>query len=260
MFANKELIYTNMLIKSLKPNKGKKLEITVDGEKYFRYPIKTHVVSGRDNICDVVNRYVGAYIVEGDMVIISERVVAITQGRAIPIDKIKPSIWAKLLVKFVYKPSWGIGIGSPWTMQVAIDEAGLGRILLAGTIGTLGKLVGVRGLFYKMVGSGVNAIDGPTPYTLPPGNKCATLGPKNPDKVAKEINESLKKLKSLKSLSTVIIDANDIGRRIEGTSEGVDRDWACEVFSDNPLGQASEQTPMAIVRKVERERGGKVER
>jgi asparagine synthase (glutamine-hydrolysing) len=46
----------------------------------------------------------------------------------------------------------------------------------------------------------------------------------------------------------VIIDANDIGIRVEGSSRGVDRSWACGVFADNPLGQSREQTPMAIVR------------
>jgi hypothetical protein len=126
-------------------------------------------------------------------------------------------------------------------MQVAIDEAGLGRILLGCVVSALTKPLGIRGMFYKIVGSGVNAIDGPTPYTLPPGNEAATLGPKDPDKVAQQLADKF-------HINVVIIDANDIGRRVEGASDGVDRAWACEVFRDNPLGQSHEQTPMAIVR------------
>ncbi|RPJ71506.1 MAG: F420-0--gamma-glutamyl ligase, partial [Alphaproteobacteria bacterium] len=72
-------------LEQLKPNEGKKLEIVVDGAKYIRYPIKTHVVSDKDTITNVVKKYAGQYLQDGDMVVISERVVAITQGRAIPI-------------------------------------------------------------------------------------------------------------------------------------------------------------------------------
>lgn len=229
-------------IHRLNPNPGKKLQIEVQGQNYDRYPIKTKIVSAKDNIFKIVQEFAAPHLREGDTLILSERVVAITQGRMRLIKDIKPGFWAKLLVKFVYRPSWGIGIGSPWTMQVAIDEAGLGKILLAGAVSALTKPFGIRGMFYKIAGSGVNAIDGPTSYTLPPGNEAATLGPKDPDKVAQKIADEF-------NIAVVIIDANDIGRRVEGASQGVNRAWACEVFLDNPLGQSREQTPMAIVRQ-----------
>ena len=46
---------------------------------------------------------------------------------------------------------------------------------------------------------------------------------------------------------TVIMDANDIGRNVLGSD--VPGDWSRfeEMFADNPLGQGSEQTPMAMV-------------
>lgn len=227
----------------LRANPGKKLTIVAGGIKFARFPIRTKVIMSSDKIADVVRDFAHPHLKKDDVLVISERAVAITQGRMIPITKIKPGMWAKLLVRFVYKPSWGIGIGSPWTMQVAIDEAGLWRILFAGIIGTVGKLFGVRGLFYRIVGSRVNAIDGPTSYTLPPGNESATLGPKNPDAVANALAKEF-------SVGVAIIDANDIGQRIEGASVGVDQKLIEKIFSDNPLGQAREQTPMAIVRKI----------
>jgi len=165
--------------------------------------IKTHVISSHDNIIDVVAKYAGPKLTSGDTVVISERVVAITQGRMILIKDIRPSIWANLFVKFVYKPSWGIGIGSPFTMQVAIDEAGLPRMLFAAAVSALTKPFGIRGLFYRVVGHQINAIDGPTPYTLPPGNVAATLGPKDPDQVSQLIKNRL-------GCEVAIIDANDI--------------------------------------------------
>lgn len=236
-------------IHRLKANSGKNLTINVNSKSYTRFPVKTPVISNKDNINEVVKKYALPHLLDSDCLIISERVVAITQGRMYLISNLNPSFLAKLLVKFVYRPSWGIGIGSPWTMEVAIKEAGLWRILLGSAVSAITKPFGVRGLFYRIVGHGVNAIDGPTEYTLPPGNKAATLGPKEPDKVAQSIKNDIFNLKKI-NVAVVIIDANDIGRRVEGSSSGVDRQWACEVFRDNPLGQARQQTPLCIVRKA----------
>ena len=50
--------------------------------------------------------------------------------------------------------------------------------------------------------------------------------------------------------AVVVMDANDIGREILGVSSpDVDIELCKEIFKDNPLGQASQQTPIAIVRK-----------
>jgi hypothetical protein len=69
------------------------------------------------------------------------------------------------------------------------------------------------------------------------------MAPKDPDKVAKM-------LKDHTGCDVVIMDANDIGREVLGISNGdLDIDMCREVFADNPLGQASQQTPIAIVRK-----------
>jgi len=50
----------------------------------------------------------------------------------------------------------------------------------------------------------------------------------------------------------VIIDANDLGVNVLGKSnKNISDDFCQKVFKDNPLGQASEQTPLCIVRKGE---------
>ena len=46
---------------------------------------------------------------------------------------------------------------------------------------------------------------------------------------------------------TVVMDANDIGRNVLGADVAQPWDRYEEMFADNPLGQGSEQTPMAIV-------------
>ena len=47
-----------------------------------------------------------------------------------------------------------------------------------------------------------------------------------------------------------IVDANDIGVVVLGASDGVDRTLVRNLFRDNPLGQRSEQTPFALLRRV----------
>ncbi len=227
------------------PNEGKKLIIEVDGENYARLPIKTHVITDRDNISQVVEKYVLPHVKEHDIIFLSERIVAITQGRAFPIKDIKPSWLAKFLVKFVHKSPYGIGLGSPWTMELAIREAGVLRILLAAFVSAITKPLGIRGLFYVIAGKSVAAIDGPCHYTLPPYNEYAKLGPKNPNKVARDLKERFR-------YDFVIIDANDLGVAVLGKSDAkLSDDFCKKVFRDNPLGQSSQQTPIAIVRRID---------
>jgi len=227
-----------------KANPGKKLSITVQFSSYLRFPIKTHQISDKDDIVTIVRTYAKEMLSDEDLVVISERVVAITQGRAIPIKKIKPSWWAKKLYTYVHNHPGGIGLRSPYTMEIAIREAGLWRILLAAGLSVLTKPLGIRGVFYHVVGNNINAIDGPTPYTLPPGNTSVTLGPKNPEQVAQAVENVV-------GAGVVIIDANDYGVRVLARSpKAVAINFPIKkIFADNPMGQSKEQTPLIILRK-----------
>jgi F420-0:gamma-glutamyl ligase-like protein len=228
----------------IEANLGKKIEIDVDGVTWLRLPVKTEIIKTTDQIVPTLSKYLKGEIKKGDVIFISEKIIAIMQGRSYPIDEIKPSFWANLFSKFVLKTPYGIGLGSPWTMELAIREAGLFRIFLGAAAVIITKPFGLRGIFYKVVGKRVNAIDGPCEYTLPPYNKYAKLPPKDPDSVAKQIQKAL-------GNEVVIIDANDLGVDVLGkSSSNIDDKFAKTVFRDNPLGQTNEQTPIAIVRKL----------
>lgn len=229
---------------SFGPNAGKNLTILVDDKTYARIPLRTSVVTSEDTISAIVARYAVPHLAAGDLLFISERIVAISQGRAYPIKDIKPSHLAKVLVKFVHKSPYGIGLGSPWTMELAIREAGAMRILFGALAAAVTKPFGIKGVFYNVVGKNINAIDGPCDYTLPPYNEYAKLGPAEPDKVART-------LKSEIGHEVVIIDANDLGVAILGkSSRGMSDAFCKQVFRDNPLGQSNEQTPLCIVRNM----------
>ena len=102
------------------PNEGKNLEIDTDYGRYARYPVKTHVITKDDVLEDVLDKYVREYIQPGDTIIMSEKIVAISQGRAFPIEEIKVSRLAKILSHFVVKTNYGIGLGMPETMELCI--------------------------------------------------------------------------------------------------------------------------------------------
>jgi hypothetical protein len=51
-------------------------------------------------------------------------------------------------------------------------------------------------------------------------------------------------------IPVAVIDANDAGCNVLGLSGGLERRFIERLFADNPLGQAGEQTPICVVRRV----------
>jgi F420-0:gamma-glutamyl ligase len=226
------------------PNEGRALHATVGGSVYARQPVRTHLVTVADDAAAVVARYAGTLGDDVRLVAVSERMVAITQGRSYPISEIAPGRLARLLERFVTRPGYGIGLGSAETMELAIREVGAPRILAAAAASAVTRPFGIHGVFYRVAGPQAKAIDGPTSYTIPPYNRAATLGPNDPDGAARTIAAAL-------GTPVAIIDANDAGCAVLGASPGVDARFVERLFADNPLGQAREQTPICIVREVD---------
>lgn len=225
--------------KILVANKVRKIR----GNEYDRLILRTHIVTEEDSILDIVNTYGKKFIKQKeDIIFLSEKMVACTQKRAIPMKDIQPRRLAKILSHFVMKTSAGIGLGIPETMEMALQECGTLRILMAASVSVVGKLIGKHGWFYIVAGPKARGIDGPCEYTLPPYNHYVVLIPDNPDSVAKEISNEL-------NCKVAIIDANDLGIDIIGVSDSeIEKELLCDILRDNPLGQEDECTPMGIVR------------
>lgn len=235
-----------MNVDNLKVNQGKNCLREVDGQQYERYAIQTDMITKDDRLLDVVNKFALAHLKPGDILFMSEKAVACTQNRAIPLEEIKPRPLARLLCKFVYKSPHGIGLALPETMEMALRECGTPRILFAAFCSAVGKLFHKRGVFYRVAGEKARSIDGPTAGTIPPLDRCVVLGPKDPMKVASDLSQAI-------GHDVLIIDANDLGINILGWSnKKMNIPQMCLVLSDNPLGQSTERTPMGLIRKVQR--------
>jgi F420-0:gamma-glutamyl ligase len=228
----------------LKENKGKHLKIDTKFGVFYRYPVKTKLIIPGDNLEKIIEKYALSYMGKNDIMFISEKVVSVMQGRSYKISDIKPSRLATFLSKYVYRNPGGIGLAMPETMHLAIEEAGMVRILFAAFLAAITKPLGLRGVFYMIAGSGARSIDGPVPYAIPPYNEYASKGPKSPQKVVRGIEKKFK-------IKVTIVDANDLGINILGNSKGTSKKMLKAVLKDNPLGQEDESTPIGIIRRVE---------
>ncbi len=230
----------------MQANEGKSLEASVDGKSYARIPLRTRVVMPDDDLESVVMEYAKDAVQPGDLLFVTEKIVAITQGRSYRLDEISPRPLARFLSRYVVRTSYGIGLGMPETMEMALRECGTLRILFAAGVSVITKAFGRRGDFYRIAGDKARAIDGPTKNTIPPYNQAVVLGPKNPREVAVRLKKMLGG-----SLEVAVVDINDIGGNILGsTLDKAGERRLVRILGDNPLGQATQSTPMGIVREV----------
>jgi hypothetical protein len=210
--------------------------------------IRTHLITEKDDVPDIVDRYAKDIAEPGDIVAIAESVVAIAQGRAIPPETVRPSLIARFIARFAHPDA---SVSAPRSMQMAIKEVGLPRILLAAAAGLLGKLTGRKGLFFKVAGHAVAEIDD-SGGTMPPYDRSIILGPANPDAVARA---AWKKT----GLWTLILDANDKGCvDILGSSFPVSPRTAEEIqelLRSNPFGNDDQKTPLVVIKPPRKTRG-----
>ncbi|KQP71310.1 F420-0--gamma-glutamyl ligase [Microbacterium sp. Leaf288] len=227
-------------------NAGKALTVQVEGSSFARIPIRTRVVMPGDDLDEFVREYAADVVREGDLLFVTEKIVAITQGRSYLVEDIKPRKLALFLSKYVTRTPYGIGLGMPETMEMALRECGTIRILFAAAVSAVTKLFGRKGDFYRIAGDKARAIDGPTSGTIPPYNKAVVLGPERPREVATHLKALLGGVPEV-----AVVDINDLGGNILGsTLDKGEEKRLVSILKDNPLGQGHQSTPLGIVRTI----------
>ena len=213
--------------------------MNVAQEKLELVPVKTHIVTSRDDIVDVIKKYAGERIGPDDVVSVAESVVAISQGRFRRPEEMQPGFWARLLSRFIHPDS---SMSSICGMQVAMDEGGTLRVIVAFLLAGVARIFGNSGLFYKLAGEQAALVDDVT-GTMPPFDKVLVLGPKDPIKVAERIKASLG------CYGAAVADVNDLKRAaVLGVSAGLDPKELSRILIDNPFGNANQQTPIVIIK------------
>lgn len=236
---------TEGAVAELKANPGRELAREVEGQLFYRYPIRTHFVELGENYFDLIEQYAVPYYQEGDILSISEKIITLCQKNVLYKDQIKVGFLARFLSRFVMKTPRGERPGNVLKMQATINLCGTWRVLVAAFLSAIGKLFGVRGIFYRYLGNNISNMDGFNDVSWEYYGDKGLLGPVEPDKVCDEIREKF-------AMDCMIVDANNIGVEIMGTNADIpyDRQYLAELIRDNPAGQGTEQTPFILIRKA----------
>ena len=203
-----------------------------------RIAIATPWVDAGEDIAELARRHAKPHLKPGDTLFVSEKVVVISLGRAIPADELRPGPLARLLSRSV-RATPIAGLNVPEKMQLVVRNAGGPRVLLAAAAAAITRPLGVRGAFYRIVGEWCQNIDGMAPpydhMVIPPLSEG-------------EATAECERIRGVVGAPTAIVDINDRGGTIRALSPGMDRDWILAALSDNPLGQGSRGTPLGLLR------------
>ena len=228
-------------------NDGKNVEIQAMGRTWARHAIQTHFVTVGESYIDLMERYVKPVYQEGDILSMSEKVIAICQKRVVTEDELKPGFWAKVLSRFVHQTSAGPGMGLPIKMQFAINVCGLPKILWAAFRAAIDKLRGVHGTFYRIAGLEVSGLDGFYGEDIPEYGHVGVGMPERPAGVGDEIYEKT-------GIVSMVVDANDLNVEMLGhCSQLKESDQELlDLIRDNPAGQDRQLTPFVLIRPIQK--------
>lgn len=220
-------------------------EITVDGVRWERLVIRTHVIQPGEDIVEVAARYAMPHLRAGDWFFVGQKAVSVSQGRMTPARRVAARPLARFLARHVRRTPYGFGLGKPETMEMAIREVGPVRILLAAAIHLAARALGRSGDFYRVAGRRVAAIDGATEWAQPPFNEYIVLHPDDADGLVARLSARL-------GIPAAIVDLNDLGGEVLAASKALNPRLCTRVLADNPLGQGAFCTPMGLARRSRR--------
>ena len=216
-------------------------------DEFTRIPVFTELITERTNFFDVVKKRTESLIRDGDIISVASAVAAIADGRVFSVETINVSSLANFLSKFVSRPknnpfATTAPLSNPYAMQIAIEEVGVLRILFASIMSFIGKIFGVRGLFYIISGKVVTQIDD-MPASMPPYDYYVISGVHNSKGFCNKIKE-------ITGCEACIVDANDLGIAwVVDSTDNMDKKEVEKALSDNPQGNEDFQTPIIIIRK-----------
>ncbi len=226
-------------------NEGKAVHISVDGRNFARHAIQTKFVEIGDNYIDLVREFVLPVYQPGDILSMSEKVIALCQGRVIYEKDVQPGALARFLSKFVHQTSAGPGAGNVYKMQFAINLCGPVKVIFAAIAAGICKLFGKKGVFYDIVGPEITGLDGFYGHDIAEYAHMGIRIPDQPDRVCDEIYEAT-------GVKAMIVDANAISVMILGHTSAIKEPDASLVgmIRDNPAGQMRQLTPFILIREL----------
>jgi len=214
------------------------LEIPINN-KYKAFAIKTDLLGCFDDPVNTVIEYCKGIVEKNDILTIGESPLAIMQNRYISPQNLEYSLFSKALCYFFHPTS---SLATACGMQLLINKIGVTRITFALIVGFLFKLVGIKGIFYRLTGSESSLIDDIS-GTVIPYDKSIVMGPLNADLFCKEVSKYL-------NIDVAVVDVNDLGgvKVLASSNKKVDKILKKSLIC-NPAGNGDEKTPIVLIRE-----------
>ena len=206
---------------------------------YNGYAIKTDLLGCFDNPVNKVISYCSGIAEKDDILTIGESPLAIMQNRYITPQNLEYTFFSKVLCYFFHPTS---SLATACGMQLLIDKIGVTKITFSLLIGSFFKLIGVKGVFYRLTGSESSLIDDIS-GTITPYDKSIVMGPLNAKLFCKEVSKSL-------NIDVAVVDVNDLGGvKILASSNSKVNKILKRTLRVNPAGNGDEKTPIVLIRK-----------
>ena len=233
---NKDCLLINLDGQKQRPKEV--FEIPINN-KYKAFAIKTDLLGCFDNPVDTVIEYCKGIVEKNDILTIGESPLAIMQNRYISPQNLEYSLFSKALCYFFHPTS---SLATACGMQLLINRIGVTRITFALFVGFLFKLIGIKGMFYRLTGSESSLIDDIS-GTVTPYDKSIVMGPLNADLFCREVSNHL-------NIDVAVVDVNDLGgvKVLASSNKTVNKILKRNLIS-NPAGNGDEKTPIVLIRE-----------
>jgi len=226
-------------------HKSKSPTREIGGQSFVRIPVKTHCIMPGEDFVEIAYKYCKDIVQPGDVIILCQKALAISQGRIRAIDEVEPRPLAEFLSHQLTDLRYSQGVGSSEFVEVAMQEVGPARVALAGAVQSVTRMLGRSGDFAEVAGKEVGLMRD-FDATLPaPHDRYVFLAPDQPQEVVDRLGRRI-------GVQACVASANDLGQvHVVAHTSGVDKKLVQQQLLDNPLGQGGNLTPIGIIRKVD---------
>ena len=226
-------------------HKSKSPTREVGGQSFVRIPVKTHCIMPGEDFVEVAYKYCKDIVQPGDVIVLCQKALAISQGRMRAVNEVKPRPLAEFLSRQLTDLRYSQGVGSPELVEVAMQEVGPARVVLAGAVQSVTRVLGRSGDFAEVAGQEVSSMRDYDPSLPAPHDRYVFLAADRPEEVAERLGRRI-------GVQACVAAANDLGEvQVVAHTAGVDKELVQQLLLDNPLGQGGNLTPIGIIRKVD---------
>jgi hypothetical protein len=218
-------------------------EIVAAGGRWRRTVLRTPWLTAADDLGGALAGVLAAVPARpGDVVAIAEKVAVVTSGRVVDARHLRAGPLARLLARAVRPVGDSCGLSLPRKMQYVLDHAGPVRVVGAAAAAALARPLGVRGTFYRLVGSTARDLDG-----LRGAYPDHLLPPLTPGEAALLAHHLAARL----GRSVAVVDVNDRGGSVRATSPGSPPPGVLlRLLADNPHRDGAAGTPVVLLRPL----------